>query len=142
MILPWQLLDTLTTRVVRRAVDTVLDRLDLTRIVLDRVDLAQLLAAVDPDPVVARADIDAIIARIDLVGIARMIVDEIDLPAIIRGSTSNMASESVTGIRLQSAAADERLNELMSRLKLRRRAEPALPFPGPAAAAGGRDAGH
>lgn len=141
MILPVQILDRLATGVLRRAVDVILDRLDLTRIVLDRVDLARVLDAVDPDPVAAKLDIDAVIARIDLLGIAQMIVDGIDLPAIIRGSTTSMASESVTGIRLQSAAADERLNELMSRLRLRRRAEPPVRFPVPAALDGKRDAG-
>lgn len=141
MILPVQILDRLATRVLRRAVDVILDRLDLTRIVLDRVDLARVLDAVDPDPVAAKLDIDAVIARIDLLGIAQMIVDGIDLPAIIRGSTTSMASESVTGIRLQSAAADERLNELMSRLKLRRRAEPSVRLQVPAALDGDRDAG-
>lgn len=141
MILPVQILDRLATRVLRRGVDVILDRLDLTRIVLDRVDLARVLDAVDPDPVAAKLDIDAVIARIDLLGIAQMIVDGIDLPAIIRGSTTSMASESVTGIRLQSAAADERLNELMSRLKLRRRAEPSVRLQVPAALDGDRDAG-
>ncbi|HET6877325.1 MAG TPA: hypothetical protein VFH38_07335 [Jatrophihabitans sp.] len=137
-----RLLDRLATHVVRRTVDVVLDRLDLTRIVLERVDVARVVDAVDPDPVAARVDIDAIIARIDLVGIAQMIVDEIDLPGIIRGSTTSMASESVTGIRLQSAAADERLNELMSRLKLRRRTDARVPPSLPAASDGGRDAGR
>lgn len=141
MILPAQLLDSLVTRVLRRTVDVVLDRLDVTRIVLDRVDLARVLDAVDPDPIAAKVDIDAIIARIDLVGIAQKIIDEIDLPAIIRGSTTSMASESVTGIRLQSAAADERLNELMSRLRLRRRVEPPVRLPIPAPPDGNRDAG-
>lgn len=54
-------------------VAAVLDELDLTEIVQDKL----------------QADtIDAVIARIDLVALADQVIDGVDLPAIIRASTT------------------------------------------------------
>ncbi len=146
---------------VPRVVDELLDRVDVTQIVLQRVALTaivdRVLEVVDVDAVVARADLDAVIGRIDLdaiaakldvdavvarvdvnsvaatvdldaildrvdvVGMANQVVDEIDLPGIIRQSSGAMASETVVGVRLQAAQADERVNRIVDRLLLRRR---------------------
>jgi hypothetical protein len=54
-------------------VATVIDELDLTAIVRDQLTTEA---------------IDAVIARIDLVGLANQVIDGVDLPAIIRESTS------------------------------------------------------
>jgi hypothetical protein len=131
----------------RLNVAAVLDRLDLTAIVLERVDLSRLLAAapidevverVDVDAVVSRVDVDAVAARLDvdavaarldvetfldrldLVGIAREVLDDIDLPEIIRESTGAMASETVRGVRMQGITADERISAAVDRLLGRR----------------------
>lgn len=147
----------------------VLDRIDLTRLVLDRVDLGRIVDAVDLDAVVARVDIgkiidrvdvDAVIARVDIDGvvatvdlnriiarvdvdaivervdvdavidrlnlgeIADEVIDEIDLPRIIRESTGSIAAETMVGVRLTSASADDHVSRLMEKLHLRRRSGP------------------
>lgn len=64
--------------------------------------------------------VNAVLDRIDLAGIANQIVDDIDLPEIIRESSGAMASESVIGVRMQGIEADERINRIVDRLLLRR----------------------
>jgi hypothetical protein len=101
--------------------------MDLTALVRERVDLDAIVGEVDIDAVAARLDIDAVIDRVDLVGLAQGVMDALDLPAIIRGSTASVASESVQDVRLQSIAADEVVTRVVDRLLLRRRHQP----PGP-----------
>jgi hypothetical protein len=93
-------------------VNAVLDQLDLTDLVVQRVDL---------DQVAQHLDLDAVVARIDLISLAEYIVDGIDLPKIIRDSTGSVASEGVRGVRMQSIEADEALAKFIDRLLLRRR---------------------
>lgn len=92
-----QAVEALTRALVPRVTAAVLDQLDLTAIVLERVDidavagrldLETIIARVDVDAVVARADLDAIAGRLDLNRLAEGIdVDEIaarmDLDAIV-----------------------------------------------------------
>jgi hypothetical protein len=111
----------------RLDIDAVIDRLDFTALVRERVDLDAIVREVDIDAVAGRLDIDAVIARIDLVGLAQEVMDALDLPAIIRGSTASVASESVQDVRLQSIAADEAVSRVVDRLLLRRRHRPAGP---------------
>ena len=54
--------------------------------VVDRVDL---------DRAVDRVDVDRVIARTDLAGLARYVVQEIDLPGLLRASTGSVSSEMV-----------------------------------------------
>ena len=139
------------TAVVRQRVDldalvagvdvgAVIRSLDLTRIVLDGVDLAAIVATVDIDGIVATVDLEAILSRvdvnqiadrvqvqpvidrIDLVGLARYVIDEIDLPEIIRESTGGVASEAVRGARMQSIDADQAVQRTIDRILLRRKA--------------------
>jgi len=121
-------------------IEAVIRRLDLTSIVLEQVDLDAIVAAVDIeavihrldltsivleqvdlDAIVAHVDLDPIIARLDLPAIATQVIDEIDLPEIIRESTGSVASETMRGVRLQSIAGDEALGRAVDRLLLRRR---------------------
>lgn len=104
----------------RLDVDAVVERLDLTRIVQDQVDLDAVVAAVDLDAAAARLDLDAVIERIDLAGLAEQVIAEVDLPGIIRGSTGSMASDTVTGVRMQSISGDEAIARAVDRLRLRR----------------------
>lgn len=121
--------------------DAVIDRLDLTRLVLERVDLDDVIARVDVDLIVgrvdiaaivdrldvdevaARIDVERIIDRLDLVAIARGVIDELDLPEIIRGSTETMAAETRDGVRVQSIRADRFVSHLVDRALLRGREE-------------------
>jgi hypothetical protein len=114
-------------------VDAVLDRIDLTDVVLERValgpivdqimaeiDLDAIVARVDIDAIAARLDIDAVIDRIDLATIAREVIDDVDLPQIIRDSTGAMTSEAVIGVRMQGIEADERVGRIIDKILLRR----------------------
>jgi hypothetical protein len=94
-------------------IEAVIKRLDLTEIVLEDVDLERVVAAVD---------IDAIIHRLDLVTLTTYVIDEIDLPEIIRQSTGSVANEAVRGVRMQSVEADQAIQRTVDRLLLRRKA--------------------
>ena len=107
----------------------LLGRLDLTELVAAVVDLDRLVARVDIEAVIARVDIDAIatrlnldpiIERLDLIGLARYVVNGIDLPELIRESTGSVTADMVRDVRVQSAAADHQLERTIDRLLLRR----------------------
>jgi len=121
---------TFLDRAVPLAFDAVLDRTDLTMIVQQRVDLDQLVAVVDIDAAASRIDLDAIvkrldldatIRRLDLVALTQEIMDALDIPELIRESTTSVASGSVTEVRLQSISADEAVARVVDRFRLRKR---------------------
>jgi hypothetical protein len=75
--------------VVPPVVDEVLDSLDLTALVQQRVDIDVLVSTVDVAAVVDRMDIDAIVRQVDLDGMLRQvdidaIVSKVDIDAIVR----------------------------------------------------------
>jgi hypothetical protein len=89
-----------------KVVDAVLDQMDLTTIVLNRVDLVKV--------------VDAVLDQMDLIAVANEIIEGVDLPEIIRESTGSMASETVKGVRMQGIGADQAVDRAVSRLRLRR----------------------
>jgi hypothetical protein len=122
--------DPVLDAVVPRVADAILSRLDLTSIVLDRVQLEPIimralneldlteivLSRVDIDAIVATADIEAIIDRVPIVPIADYVIDEIDLPQIIRQSTGGVATEAINSVRVQSFGADQWIARLTDAL--------------------------
>lgn len=73
---------------VPRAVQSALDRLDLTALIAERVDLDALVATVDLDAAVARVDLDAAVARVDVDAVASRVdldaaVERVDLDAAV-----------------------------------------------------------
>ena len=123
-------------RVVPVTLAAILDRMDLTSIVISRVDLTRVvqatldqmdltelvLARVDIDRLVEGADLDPIIDRLPLVSIANFLIDEIDLPKIIRESTGGIASDAMNVARIQAIDADQFLARITDAILLRRRA--------------------
>ncbi|MBK9740718.1 MAG: hypothetical protein IPO93_14750 [Actinobacteria bacterium] len=105
--------------------DLVLQQVDLNRIVtqaLDGLDLTQLVIdRVDIDAIVAEADIDAVIDRVPVIPLAHYVIDEIDLPAIIRQSTGGVASDAVNAVRIQGVGADQLVARLADKVVFRRR---------------------
>jgi len=82
-------------------VAAVLDDLDLTAIVRDRL----------------HADaIEAVIARIDLIGLANEVIDGVDLPLIIRDSTGTVTAEVMSDVRTQGERADDAVSGFVDRL--------------------------
>lgn len=112
--------------------DRIIDRVDVDR-VLARVDLNEVASRIDVDAVAARLDIDAVVDRIDIVAIARFVVDQIDLPEIIRDSSGTMATETVEGLRMQSMDADRLVSRVVDRM-LRRKRQRETDAPGEVAA--------
>jgi hypothetical protein len=98
----------------------VLDRIDVDAIV-GRVDLETIVDRIDVDAVAERIDIQAIVERLDLAGIATRVIEEIDLPQIIRASSESMATEAAEGIRVQSMEADRLVAGVVDRVLRRRR---------------------
>jgi hypothetical protein len=99
--------------------NAIAERLDLDAVV-DRIDLDRVVARIDVDAIVAGMDLNAIVDRLNVVGLAEEVINEIDLPEIIRDSTGSMASQVVRDARMQSIDADEAVSRVVDRL-LRRR---------------------
>lgn len=135
-------------RVVPPVLSAVIDRLDLTRIVIERVDLTRVVRAtldqmdltelvlerVDVDRIVDRADLGRIIDRLPLTDLANYIIDEIDLPQIIRESTGGIATDAMNAVRIQSIGVDQVMTRITDAILLRRRAR-STSAPGEAAPA-------
>ena len=106
----------------RLPLDEVIARIDVDDIVA-RVDLERVVDRIDLDAVASRLDVEAVVRRLDLAAIAREVVDELDLPEIIRESMGSMTTETVGGIRVQSMNADRAISRLVDRV-LQRRSRP------------------
>jgi hypothetical protein len=93
-----------------------------------REELARELAAaldrmvpVVVDEVLRRVDLDAVIARVDVARLADQVIASVDLPELIRESTSAVSSETVREVRMRSISGDEAVGRAMERLRPRRR---------------------
>jgi hypothetical protein len=101
-----------------RIVDAVLDKMDLTQVVLDRVDLGTVINAALDD-----IDMTEIVrTKVDVAELAEEVMDDINLPEIIRQSTTGVAGDVVDGTRLRAVQGDEFVNRLVDRVLLRRKA--------------------
>lgn len=106
-------LSDLLDRLVPVIVAEVVARIDLNRLVAENVDL---------DALAARIDLDAIVDRLDLAAITDDVLDEIDLPAIIRESTGSLGSAALADVRMRGIDADEAVARVVDRiLRWRRR---------------------
>ncbi len=101
-------------------VDAIIDRVDVQR-VIGTVDLNEVVDGVDIERIVERVDITSIIDRLDLGAIAQEVIDDVDLPAIVRESSGAMASEGVQTVRVQSMNADRLVSRIIDKV-LRREA--------------------
>ena len=108
-------------------IDRLLDRVDLDEVVagvdvaaiIERVDPMTIVERLDVDSVAARVDVAQILDRLDLVAIARGVIDEVDLPEIIRDSTETMAAETRDSVRVQGMRADRFVSRVVDRALLR-----------------------
>lgn len=99
-------------------VDAALDSMDLTETVLSRVDLDRIVtAALDG------LDLTALVnERVDLAALADQVIDDVDLPEIIRESSTGIASDAIRGARMGAIAGDDLVAKWVDRIMLRRRA--------------------
>jgi hypothetical protein len=115
-------------------VDAIVTKVDMERVartfpvegVVDRLDVDRVVDRVDVERVVERVDVDGIVRRLDLAEIAQEVVDEIDLPRIIRESSGAMASETVQTVRVQGMNADRLVSRIVDRV-IRREARDLRP---------------
>jgi len=61
-------------------------------------------------------DVEAVLARLDLAGIARQVIDAIDLPGILRQSTGAVSSQAARVVRTEGMHADESVARFMDRV--------------------------
>jgi hypothetical protein len=90
-----------------RVLEGVLATVDLTSLVLRNLDL---------DRVVDRVDVQRVIDRVDIVGVAENVIEELDVPEMIRESSGTLAADTIEGLRIQGMNADSSLTRLMDRL--------------------------
>lgn len=95
-------------RSITSVVEIVFDRIDLTQLIIERVDVNRIIQE--------RVDVDGVIERADVIGVARDILQQLDLPEIIRESSGTMGTETVEGLRLRGMDADLSLSRLVDRV--------------------------
>jgi hypothetical protein len=107
----------------RRVVELLAQRGSQQREDLNREFAAVLDRAVPlvVDELLRRVDLDAVIARLDLAKLADEVIASVDLPELIRDSTSAVQSEAVREVRMRSILGDEAVGRAMERLRPRRR---------------------
>ncbi len=110
-------------------VDAIVSRVDLNGVV-DRIDVGAIVDKVDVNAIVERVDFEAVIDRLDITAIAQDVLDDIDLPGIIRDSSGAMASEGVQEVRLLGMGGDRLVAGVVDRVL--RRSERDLHGPSPA----------
>ena len=98
----------------------VVERLDLTRLVEENVDLDAIVATVDLDAAVARVDLDAAVGRVDLDAIVATVdldaaVALVDIPAIIDRVDLDAV---VATVDLDAAVARVDLDAIIDRIDL------------------------
>jgi hypothetical protein len=76
--------------------------------------------------------------QVDVAGLAEEVIDEVDLPEIIRDSTSGVATVVVDSARLSAVSGDELVNRWVDRILLRRKAR-STEAPGDPQSMRGRD---
>jgi hypothetical protein len=97
----------LVATVAVQLVDLILDELDLNALIRERVDI---------DAIAADLDIEGVINRVDLIALADRVIEGVDLPAIIRESTSSMTAEVMTDVRTQGERADDVVAGIVDRM--------------------------
>ena len=131
-------LDAVVPGLVPGLVGQVVDRVDVTTLVLDVVDIDRIVTtALDgmdlTEVVVSRVDLDRIVTkvldgmdlteivrtRVDMAGLAEDVIDDVDLPEIIRDSTTGVAADVINQGRLVALSGDELVNHWVDKFLLR-----------------------
>jgi hypothetical protein len=103
----------------RLDLDGIVDRVDIER-VIDKLDIGAIVERVDLDPIVDRVDAERLVRRIDLNAIARQVLDDLEIAALLRDSTGSLSVETVDALRERGLDADQRFARFVDAL-LRRR---------------------
>ena len=98
--------------VVPVAVNAVVSRIDINKIVKEHVDVNEI---------VAQADITPILDRVPMTEIADYVIEEIDLPSLVRESTGGVADGLLGTIRFQAIQTDNFVSEIIDKVFFRRK---------------------
>ena len=99
----------------RVSLEPIIDRIDVDDIA-GRLDIEAVIKRLDLDGIVDSVDLERQISRIDLVKLADEIIEDVDLPQIIRESTGSLSTEAVRGARVQGMQADDAVAGFVGRL--------------------------
>jgi hypothetical protein len=124
-------------RAFQRTVDTVLDQLDLTTLLIEHLDIQRVASTldmnalvadldmdeltdrIDMDRLTARIDIQALLDRVDMPAVAAGVIDELDLTQVIRDVTVGTTSEGVRDVRLRAVEADRMIRRIIDKILAR-----------------------
>jgi hypothetical protein len=67
-----------------------------------------------------RIDVQALLDRIDLSAVASGVIDDLDIPQVIREATADTATEGVRDVRLRGVEADRAIQRVVDRILARR----------------------
>jgi hypothetical protein len=95
--------------------DRIMDRVDVQRVIA-KVDIDEVVDSVDIERIVERVDLTSIIDRLDLGAIAQEVIDDVDLPSIVRESSGALASEGVQTVRVQGMNADRLVSRIVDKV--------------------------
>lgn len=98
--------------VVPIAVNAVISRIDINEIVKEHVDVNEI---------VAQADITPILDRVPMAEIADYVIEEIDLPSLVRESTGGVADGLLGTLRFQAIQTDNFVSLIIDRILFRRK---------------------
>lgn len=114
------LIQALLRPLVKRVVDAALAELDLTKLVLENVDLDEVAAALDVDAVVRRVDVNGIVGQVDLDSAVRRVdMDQIVARIDVNGIVQQVDIDAVVGmVDVDSIVNRLDLNEIARRLDI------------------------
>ena len=114
------LIQALLRPIIKRVVDAALAELDLTKIVLEHVDLDRVAEALDIDGIVAGVDLDAAVARVDLdAAVRRVDLDQIVGRINVDGIVASVDIDTVVDrVDIESIVNRLDLNEIAGRLDI------------------------
>ena len=98
--------------VVPVAVNAVVSRIDINEIVKEYVDVNEI---------VAQADITPILDRVPMTEIADYVIEEIDLPSLVRESTGGVADGLLGTLRFQAIQTDNFVSLIVDRILFRKK---------------------
>ena len=98
--------------VVPIAVNAVISRIDINEIVKEHVDVNEI---------VAQADITPILDRVPMTEIADYVIEEIDLPSLVRESTGGVADGLLGTLRFQAIQTDNFVSQIVDRILFRKK---------------------
>jgi len=113
---------TVVETVLPPAIEGVLSRVDLTQLIINHVSVPRIVDSVD---------LNAVLEKVDVAGMVEKVVQDVDLPGIVRSSSDTLVTDAVRGVRLQSASADDVVDRLIGHLVPHRRGKAAAGTPTP-----------